>query len=128
MIELKEFQKFKHLEAAFTIDLRQNEELDVRLDKATVVMQALHHLENGKSAIKNASVPNEIFMRRCNAYVTLQRKYQNELYKLKTWFYIYDIPKNAIFKLLFLGISENLVIRAPYHCLINMKVSDVVNK
>ena len=36
-------EKFKSLGVAFTSDGRQDEELDVRLGKATALMRALHH-------------------------------------------------------------------------------------
>ena len=35
--------KFKYLGVAFTIDGRQDEELDVRSGKASAIMRALHH-------------------------------------------------------------------------------------
>ena len=42
-ISLKQVEKFKYLEVAFMSGGRQDEELDVRLGKASAVMQALHH-------------------------------------------------------------------------------------
>ena len=38
---LKQVQKFKYLGAAFTSDERQNEELDIRIRKASTIMRAL---------------------------------------------------------------------------------------
>ena len=40
---LKQVEKFKYLEVAFTSDRRQDEELDTRLGKASAVMRALHY-------------------------------------------------------------------------------------
>ena len=39
---LKQVEKFKYLGVAFTSDGRQDEELDTRIGKASVVMRALH--------------------------------------------------------------------------------------
>ena len=43
-VSFKQVEKFKYLGVAFTSDGRQDEELDVRLGKASAVMRALHHL------------------------------------------------------------------------------------
>ena len=40
---LKQVEKFKYLGVAFTSDGRQDEELDTRIGKASVVMRALHY-------------------------------------------------------------------------------------
>ena len=40
---LKQVEKLKYLGVAFTIDGRQDEELDVRSGKASALMQTLHH-------------------------------------------------------------------------------------
>ena len=40
---LNQVQKFKYFGVAFTSDLRQDEELDIRIGKAKAVMRALHH-------------------------------------------------------------------------------------
>ena len=42
-VSLKQVEKFKYLGITFTNDGRQNEELDVRSGKASIVMRALHH-------------------------------------------------------------------------------------
>ena len=41
---LKQVEKFKYREVAFTSDGRQAEELDIRSDKTSAVMRALHRL------------------------------------------------------------------------------------
>ena len=41
-VTLQHVEKFKYLGVAFTSDGRQDEELDTRIGKASVVMQALH--------------------------------------------------------------------------------------
>ena len=89
---LKQVEKFKYLGVAFTSDGRQDEELDTRIDKASVVMPALHYsvvmkrelskkvklsifktvsvpiLTNGhndrKCVITSASVRNEVFTKK----------------------------------------------------------------
>ena len=40
---LKQVEKFKYLGVAFTSDERQDEELDIRISKASAVMRALHY-------------------------------------------------------------------------------------
>ena len=40
---LKQVEKFKYLGVAFTSDGRQDEELDMRISKASGVMRALHY-------------------------------------------------------------------------------------
>ena len=40
---LKQVEKFKYLGVAFTSDGRQDEELDIRIGKASAVMRALHY-------------------------------------------------------------------------------------
>ena len=40
---LKQVEKFKYLEVAFTSDGRQDEELDTQIDKASAVLRALHY-------------------------------------------------------------------------------------
>ena len=40
---LKQVEKFKYIEVAFTSDGRQDEELDTRIGKASAVMRALHY-------------------------------------------------------------------------------------
>ena len=42
-VSLKQVEKFKYLEVAFTSGRRQDEELDVRSGKASAVMRTLHH-------------------------------------------------------------------------------------
>ena len=41
---MKQVEKFKYRGVVFTSDGRQNQELDVRSDKASAIMRALHHL------------------------------------------------------------------------------------
>ena len=43
LARLKQKEKFKHLEVAFTSDGKQDEEMDTRCDKASAVMRALHY-------------------------------------------------------------------------------------
>ena len=43
-VSLKQVEKFKYLEIAFTSDGKQDEELDVRSGKASTLMRALQHL------------------------------------------------------------------------------------
>ena len=40
---LKQVEKFKYLGVAFTSDGKQDEELDIRIGKASAVMRALHY-------------------------------------------------------------------------------------
>ena len=40
---LKQVEKFKYLGVAFTSDGRQDEELDTRIGKASVIIRALHY-------------------------------------------------------------------------------------
>ena len=42
-VSLKYVKNFKYLEVAFTSDGRQDEELEVRSDKTSAEMRALHH-------------------------------------------------------------------------------------
>ena len=39
----KQVEKFKYLEVAFTSDGRQDEELDIRIGKASAVMRVFHY-------------------------------------------------------------------------------------
>ena len=41
---LKQEEKFKYLEVAFTSDGRQDKELNIQMGKASAVMRALHYL------------------------------------------------------------------------------------
>ena len=62
---LKQVEKFKHLGVACTSDGKQDQELDVRLGKASVVMRALHHsvvLKHELSRKTKLSVFKSIFV------------------------------------------------------------------
>ena len=62
---LKQVEKFKYLEVAFTSDGRQVEELDTRIGKASAVMRGLHYsvvMKRELSRIAKLSIFKAVFV------------------------------------------------------------------
>ena len=58
---LKQVKKFKYLGVAFTSDGRQDEELDIRIGKASAVLRALHYSVVMKRELSKKAKPLSIF-------------------------------------------------------------------